>query len=367
MRVLMTGGGSGGHINPALAICRIIKEREPDSEIMFVGTPKGMENELVTREGYPIRHVTIRGVTRGSLFDNLRTARLMVSSKREAKKIIREFCPDVCIGTGGFVSWPLISAAESLGIPTVMHESNCQPGMAVKALSPKLSLLFTNFGETAGMVRCRSVVRSGNPMRKGITRIGKREAMSALGLEGYGYSVLSCGGSLGAEAISNEMISAMKVFSSKHPELHHLHQTGKQKFEEVKNRFSAEGLDSFSNLEIKDYVYDMPERLCAADVVVSRAGAMTLSELAELGKPAILIPSPNVADNHQYRNAKSFSDMGAAVLVEESELDGEKVAGILSGLVFDEDRKKSMSEAISEFAVKDTDRIIYEGIRSVIP
>ena len=366
MRVLMTGGGTGGHINPALAICRIIKEREPDSEIMFVGTPNGMENELVTREGYPIKHVRIKGIRRGTILGNLKTARLMLSSKKEAGKIIREFSPDVCIGTGGFVSWPLISAAESLGVPTVLHESNCQPGMAVKALAPKLSLLFTNFEETAELVKCRNVIRSGNPMRKGIAKTGQREAMLGLGLGEYSYSVLSCGGSNGAEAISNEMIPTMKLFSSRHPEVFHLHQTGKRKFEDVKKRFDDEGLSSFPNLEIRDYIYDMPQRLCAADVVISRAGAMTLSELAELGKPAILIPSPNVADNHQYRNAKSLSDRGAAVLVEESELDGKKIASILETLVFDEDRKKSMSEAISGFAVKDTDKIIYDGIRSVI-
>ncbi len=366
MRVIMTGGGSAGHINPALAICRIIKEREPDSEIIFVGTPRGMENELVGREGYRIRHVTIRGVSRGMFFDNFKTLRLMMSSRREATEIIREFEPDVCIGTGGFVSWPLISAAEKLGVPSVMHESNCQPGMAVKALSPKLSVLFTNFEETAGLVRCKNIIRSGNPMREKMEKTDRREAMRALGLENYSYSLLSFGGSLGAEAISREMISVMKDFSSCHPELFHLHQTGKQKYGDVKEAFDREGLGQFHNLEIKDYVYDMPIRMCAADVIVSRAGAMTLSEIAGFGKPAVLIPSPNVTDNHQFRNAKSLSDAGAAVLVEEEELDGKKLSGVLEELIFDEERKKTMSEAVSEFAVKDTDRIIYEGIKSVL-
>lgn len=370
MRALITGGGTGGHINPALAIAKIIEKNEPDSVIAFVGTPNGMENRLIPREGYSLYHIEICGFDRKNPFNNIKTLRLMLSSEKEAEKLIREFAPDVCIGTGGYVSWPLIKAAEKLGIPSVMHESNALAGAAVKATAPKLDLLLTNFDGMEKQVRCRNVVRCGNPLRSGFSddSVSKQDAKRLLGLDGYNKSLLSFGGSLGADTVNEAVLSLMSGYSSGRKDIHHLHQVGKRNYDVMKGKYVSRGLDRESNLELVDYIYDMPVRLKAADLVVARAGAMTVSELAYLGKPAVLIPSPNVADNHQYKNAKALADRGGAVLIEEKDLaaDPGLLEKTVAELIGDDEKLKALSEGISSFAVRDTDGIIYREIKKLI-
>lgn len=372
MRVLMTGGGTGGHINPAIAIAKIIERNEPGSEIVFVGTPRGMENRLVPREGYELRHIDICGFDRKNPFNNIKTLGLMATSVGKAKKLIREFSPDVCIGTGGYVSWPLIRAAEEMKIPTAMHEANALAGAAIKALAPHLDLLLTNFDGMESQVKCRNVVHCGNPLRKGFdSALTREEAYRRLGFDGkYERSLLSFGGSLGAASINDVAMTVMTEYSAGRDGLHHLHQTGTRYYEAEKTKFTERGLDAFGNLVLTDYIYDMPERLVAADLVICRAGAMTVSELALLGKPAILIPSPNVTDNHQYKNAKALADKGAAVLIEEKDIYGEKdklsISDTVMSLIEDENKLKEMSEAISGFAVRNADKIIYSSVRSIL-
>ncbi|MBR6426754.1 MAG: UDP-N-acetylglucosamine--N-acetylmuramyl-(pentapeptide) pyrophosphoryl-undecaprenol N-acetylglucosamine transferase [Clostridia bacterium] len=366
MRALIAGGGTGGHINPAIAIASIIKRYEPDSEIAFVGTPNGMENRLIPKAGFELYHVDITGFTARSVSGGLKYLRQMSSSAKEAGKIIREFRPDVCIGTGGYVSWPLIRAAQKLKIPTAMHESNALAGKAVKALAPGLDVLFVNFAETAKQVRCGNVVHSGNPLRADFGKITRDGARKKLGLDQYRYSILSCGGSLGAEPINVSAIGVMNSFGRFRDDVHHLHQAGAGKIGEAKRMFDSLGLGNCPNLCLTDYIYDMPERLAAADIVIGRAGAMTVSELAFLGRAAILIPSPYVADNHQYRNARALADLGACILIEEKHLSPEVLKSAVSGLISDETKLREMSESIRRFAVENTDEIIFNGIKSII-
>ncbi len=368
MRVLMTGGGTGGHINPALAIAKTILQQEPDSEIAFVGTSKGMENRLVPKEGFPLYHIEMQGLRRSLSPSNLKTLWLMLTSVGKAKALIREFQPDVCIGTGGYVSWPLIKAASEMGIPTVLHESNALAGVAVKLLASKVDVLFTNFEQTASQIRsCRKIVHVGNPLKTAFATVTKEEARKRLGFEGkYRYSLLSCGGSLGAGKINAEALLLMRDFSAKHPEIHHLHQAGVGNYAEVKAEFERMGLDRFPNLTLVDYIYDMPDRLAAADVVITRAGAMTISELALLKKAAILIPSPNVTDNHQYKNAKVLSDANAAVLLEEKDLTEGTLAKSVSSLLFDRPLRHQMSENFGNFAKKNANNLIYNEVKTLV-
>ena len=368
MRVLLTGGGTGGHINPAIAIAKTILKEEPDSVIAFVGTSKGRENRLVPKEGFKLYHIEMQGLRRSLSLSTLKTLYLMLTSVGKAKKLIREFKPDVCIGTGGYVSWPLIKAASEMGIPTALHESNALAGVAVKLLSPYIDVLFTNFESTASQIKkCKKIMHVGNPLKQGFSNITREEARASLGFEGkYRYSLLSCGGSNGAGRINKEAISLMAEFSSKHPEVHHLHQAGVINYEETKAEFERLGLDKFENITLVDYIYDMPERLAAADLVINRAGAMTISELAHLRKPSILIPSPNVTDNHQYKNAKVLSDAGAVRLIEEKDLECGVLAKNVEELLFDRELRHVMGENFGKFALENANKLIYDEIFTLV-
>ncbi len=368
MRVLMTGGGTGGHINPAIAIAKTILKEEPDSEIAFVGTPRGMENRLVPKEGFPLYHIEIQGLRRSLSPANLKTLWLTVTSVSKAKELISEFRPDVCIGTGGYVSWPLIKAACELGIPTALHESNALAGVAVKALAPHIDILFTNFEQTAEQIRsCRKILHVGNPLKNDFATVSREEARARLGFEGrYRYSLLSCGGSLGAGRINAEALRLMQAYSSHHPEVHHLHQAGVGHYPAVREEFERLGLDRFPNLELVDYIYDMPDRLAAADLVINRAGAMTISELALLEKPTVLIPSPNVTDNHQYKNAKLLADAGAAVMLTEEELTGDALSSCIGSLLEDRERRRILGENFGRFAIKNANILIYNAVKDLV-
>lgn len=368
MRVLMTGGGTGGHINPAIAIAKTILKNQPDSEIAFVGTPRGMENRLVPKEGFKLYHIDIRGLKRSLSLSNFRTLGLMITSVGKAKKLIREFRPDICIGTGGYVCWPLIKAASEMGIPTALHESNALAGVAVKMLAPHVDILFTNFEQTASQItKCKRIVHVGNPLKNGFSDITHEDARKQLGFDGkYRYSVISCGGSLGAEKINSSVLEMMAQYSRKHPELYHLHQCGVSNYDTVKAEFDRLGLSEYPNLKLVDYIYDMPVRLAAADVVINRAGAMTISELAALEKPTILIPSPNVTDNHQYKNAKVLADAGAAVMIEEKNLSEGVLAQEIDSLLANREKRRILSENFGCFAVRNADFLIYNEIKNLV-
>lgn len=365
MRVLMTGGGTGGHVNPALAIANTIKENIPDSVIEYVGTSKGIENRLVERAGYKMHHVEIQGIRRSLSPSNLKTVYYVLTAPSKAKKLIKEFKPDIVIGTGGYVCWPVIKAAASLGIPTALHESNAVPGVAVKALASKVDRIYINFEKTAEYFQDTSkLLHVGNPLMSQFANVGRDEARGDAGFpEGCKYCLLSYGGSLGAEKINEAMLSFMKNVVSKRPEIYHIHATGASGYEKIKAEFDEAGLDKCPNIELKEYIYDMPVRMAEADVVVCRAGAMTVSELSRCGKCALFIPSPNVTNNHQYKNAKVLYDDGAASLFEESQL-GEGFEEKLSHLLSEEGdaERASMEERIRRFAVSDANKRILEDV-----
>ena len=368
MRVLISAGGTGGHINPGLAIANMIKKKLPDSEILFVGTPKGMENDLVKKAGYELRHVEISGIRRSFSPSNIKTAIQVLTSPSKAKKIIKEFRPDIVIGTGGYACWPSLTAARKMGIPTVLHEANAIPGVAVKQLCGKVDLLMTNFEHTAREFADRQkTLHVGMPMRGEFEEISKEAAREKLGIaDKYSHVILSFGGSLGAPMVNKAAIEVMQNYTKMHGEVIHYHSSGSREYENMKKEYSKAGLDGVKNIEVAPYIYDMSLKMAAADVVISRAGAMTLSELARLGAVSVLIPSPNVTADHQYKNAKLLEDKGAAIIIREDEFDGHNVSDTVEKLLSNETLRKSMSESIVEFYDENTSQKIFTEIEKLV-
>lgn len=370
MRILLSGGGTAGHINPALAIAAKIKKEAPEAEIAFVGTSNGMENKLVSRAGYSIYHVDVRGFVRSfspkSIVKNMGTAVLAVTSPIKAKKIIKVFKPDAVIGTGGYVSWPVLKAAASMGIPTLIHEQNAVVGMTTDMLSKVVDRVLISFEETRGMLKCapEKIVLVGNPVNPAVFKVSKEQEREKLGIDGKPY-LLSYGGSLGAKVINNNIFDVIESgrFSGR---IHHTHGVGSYEWNVRKDEITRRGLDTAEGTELTEYIYDMPSKMSASDLVIARAGALTLAELAILGKPAILIPSPNVTNNHQYKNAKVVSDAGGAVLIEEKDLTPSLLSDKIEELLLDKNRLDQMSRNMKALAITDSDDKIYREIKSLL-
>ncbi|MBQ7921848.1 MAG: undecaprenyldiphospho-muramoylpentapeptide beta-N-acetylglucosaminyltransferase [Clostridia bacterium] len=373
MRVLMTGGGTGGHVNPALAIANTIKQNDPGAEIAFVGTKKGIENKLVPKAGYPLYHVEIQGIRRSLSPANLKTAYLAVTSVGKARKILDEFKPDLVVGTGGYVCWPVVKAAADRGIPTALHESNAIAGVAVKMLQKFVDRIYLNFERTGETLTCdrSKLMQVGNPVMGSFKAMSREEARKTLGIgTEYKYVILSYGGSMGAEKVNEAVLYLMRDFTAKHPEVLHIHATGSIEWEECSAKFREMGLDKYPNIQLNEYIFDMPVKMAAADLTINRAGAMTVTELATTGKCAIFIPSPNVAENHQYKNARVLVDEDAALLFEEKELTEEAkplVAKVEELLCPAGDKiRENMQNKIRKFAATDTNKRIFNDLMDLV-
>ena len=369
MRLLLTGGGTAGHINPALAIAETVRQNDPDAVIEFVGIKTGKEADLIPREGYPLHFVESMGIKRSLSFSNIKAIWLAITSpySKQTNQILDDFRPDLVIGTGGFACWPIMAAAARRGIPTAVHESNALPGLAVRRLQKKVDRIWINFAHTADLLdEKEKTVQVGNPLRAGFGVLSAREAKAKLGLTRDRILVLSFGGSLGAEAVNRAVIRFMKEHVAHHPEILHIHAAGKRDYEESMRAFRAAGLAEHSNCILLDYIYDMPIRMAAADLVISRAGAMTLSELALMKKASILIPSPHVADNHQYLNAKTLADANAAVLVEEAALGDGALTSAAALLLRDRGERERMGNEIASFADPNANRRIWDEIQQLL-
>ena len=372
MRVLLTGGGTAGHINPALAIADLIRRNAPGSEIAFVGIRGGREEDLVPREGYPLFYVDSAGFSR-PLFSpkNLRVLRQAVFSPfaKKTTAILDQFHPDVVIGTGGYACWPIMAAAARRRIPTAVHESNAIPGLTIKRLKNRVDRVWINFESTADALGSSDrILRVGNPLRESFGCTDRRQARERLGIPEDATVILSFGGSLGAEHVNTAVLELMHGFVSAQPRVIHFHAAGKRDFGRIRELASQMGLDGCPNCLLSDYFYDMPDRMAAADLVISRAGAMTLSELALTGKAAILIPSPYVADDHQTANARALAERGAAVLIPEASLAEGTLTETVRGLLANPGRMEAMRTNIRRFADPDAgERIWGEIVRMTSP
>ena len=364
MRVLIAAGGTAGHINPALAIAGAIKKADPSAEIHFAGRREGMEYRLVGQAGYPFHHIEITGFQRRLSLNNIRrnivTLWNLALSGPKAKKIMREVRPDLVIGCGGYVSGPVVRCAAKKGIKTAIHEQNAFPGVTNKLLAPDVDIVFAAVPaavEKLGAPEKTQVV--GNPVRPEVfEKAGERDAIRAQLGAGDRTVILSFGGSLGARRV-NEVVADLCAWEQKeHKPVLHIHATGQYGVELFQNLEKEKGFAPGESLVVKEYINNMPELLAAADLVISRAGALTLAELEAEGRAAILIPSPNVAENHQYYNAMELQKAGAAVVIEEKDLTGEKLVSNVSGLLAEPGRLAAMGKNARTLSVDDSlDRI----------
>ena len=364
MRVLIAAGGTAGHINPALAIAGALKAADPTAEIHFAGRREGMEYGLVTKAGYPFHHIEINGFQRKINLENIgrnivAVWHLALSGPR-TRKILNEVKPDLVIGCGGYVSGPIVRAAARRGIKTAIHEQNAFPGVTNKLLAPDVDLVFAAVPaavEKLGAPDKTIVV--GNPVRPEVfTKAKDRDAIRAELGAGDRTVILSFGGSLGARRV-NEVVADLCAWEQheKKPVLH-LHATGQYGVQLFKDLEKEKNFAEGDGLVVKEYINNMPELLAAADLVISRAGALTLAELEAVGRAAVLIPSPNVAENHQYYNAMELQKAGAAVVIEEKDLTGEKLVQTVSGMLAQPGKLAEMGRNARSLSVDDSlDRI----------
>jgi len=369
MRILLSGGGTGGHINPALAVANYIKEKEPDTKFLYVGGTDSMEERLVPKAGFEFKGITVSGFQRKISIENIgrniRAVARVFSASVKARKILKEFKPDVCFGTGGYVCGPILREAAKMGIPIFVHESNSYPGMTTKMLSKHAKCIMICSEDAKEYLKgCRCEV-TGNPVRPEILKADKKASREALGVD-FRPLVLSFGGSLGAQKI-NDAVSKLLLRSANDGKYQHIHgygQYSKQMPEELKEK--GLDLEKAKNIDLREYINNMDVCLSAADLVICRAGAITLSELRAQGKAAILIPSPNVAENHQYHNAMSMVKRNAARIIEEKDLIAEKLIETVDEVLEDLNTAKLIGKNAKNMAILDANERIYRIIKNEV-
>ena len=363
MKFILTCGGTAGHINPALAVAGRLRELMPDCEILFIGAEGKMEMELVPREGYKIEPLKITNISRAhsleAIIHNLDTLKNVAVSTREAKRIMREFKPDVVIGTGGYVCYPVLMAASELKIPTAVHESNAVPGLTTKLLAEHVDKVMVGFEESRGAYHHPEKVEvTGTPVRGEFAAYSKALAKRELGLDPDEPLVVSVWGSLGAAHMNKIMGELITMMDDSRP-FRLIHSVGTRYFEDFMAtlRQCAPDFARFG-ADVRKYIYDMPRVMAAADLILCRAGASTLSELAYMGKPVIIVPSPNVTNNHQEKNARVLEKAGGAKVFLEGEFDAPALMDTVRGLLGDSTQLEAMSQAMLSLAVPGaTDRI----------
>ena len=369
MKVLLAGGGTAGHINPALAIAETIKHHRPDTEFLFIGNRGGMEQRLVKQAGYNIESITISGFQRSlapkSFVENVKTVNRTVASSVEAKKIIAEFQPDLCVGTGGYVSGPVVRTAAKMGVPCLIHEQNAYPGVTNKMLARRVRKVMIAVEEAKKYFKDCDVVVTGNPVRDEILTADKAESRKKLGLDQRPV-VLSFGGSLGAQRV-NEAMADFIARSGKDGRYQHIHAYGSYGdwFPGLVKEKGAD-IEACPNLDVRPYIDNMPVCMAAADLVISRAGAITLSEIQALGKPSILIPSPNVAENHQFHNAMALVKAGAADIIEEKDLSGALLIEKADAMLSSPETLAHYTDNAGKMAITNASERIWSVIKKVL-
>lgn len=368
MKLLFATGGTGGHINPALAVAGKIREEYGDDvQILFVGTPTHMETRLVPQAGFDFTAIDVRGFYRGFSWNNVKrdSAALvkMFTSSVAAKKLIKEYKPDAAIGFGGYVSGPVIRAAAKLGVPTAIHEQNAYPGITNKALAKMVDKVMLTSEDAEKRIECKnSPIITGLPVRGEMVAADRAECRKKLGIPDDRLLVLSMGGSLGADAINYAMcdLIAREKDNDKLYFIHAYGQYGTYVPDELKKR----GVDAseYDNIELREYIDDMEVCMPAADIVICRAGASSLYEIRALGKASILVPSPNVAENHQYYNAMELVNKDAALIIEQKNLTGDTLYEAAESLINDPAKLRSVEENAKSMAILDATERIAENL-----
>ncbi len=374
MRVLITGGGTAGHINPALSIAGLIKENYPDAEILFVGAEGKMETELVPKAGYPIKTVRVQGFSRKltpkGIAHNIGTVINVFTAAHASADILKTFKPDIAIGTGGYVCGPILHKALKMHIPVLVHESNAFPGITVKALAKAgATVLLGSEAARKHLPPQTPIIVTGNPLRPEFltmhTPAAKQAARNTLGVDDRPL-IVSFGGSLGARHI-NEAMTEVLANSRTHGAWQHIHGVGKVGWDTMRTALQQRGVPLEGNgIAVREYIDNMPTCMAAADLIICRCGAMTLSEIPAAGKPAILIPSPYVAENHQFHNAMALVQAGAAICIEEKDLTAQRLWDAICEITASPEKLREMADNASKIAIRDAHVRILEAIQAAL-
>lgn len=346
MNIIVSGGGTGGHIYPAITIIRTIQNQYPDARFLYVGTARGLEADIIPKEGLPFATVDIQGFERHLTPANLLRAGKALAGVAKASKIVRDFKPDAVVGTGGYVCGPILLAASLMHVPTLIQEQNVVPGITNKILSRFATKIATGTEEAVRHFPADKVLFTGNPIRSEVMTVSREEGAKAYGFDPTKKTVLISGGSRGARSINRAMIDIL-VQAVETPDIQYLHVTGKKEYEDVMRRLCEKGFDpeQARHIQIRPYVYDMPKAMAMADLAVFRAGATGLAELTARGIPSILIPYPYAAENHQEHNARALEKAGAACMILNRDLTAERLYTVLHQLLQEKNKLKTMAEA----------------------
>jgi UDP-N-acetylglucosamine--N-acetylmuramyl-(pentapeptide) pyrophosphoryl-undecaprenol N-acetylglucosamine transferase len=362
MRILVTGGGTGGHIYPAISIALAYKERHKHTEILYVGRQEGLESEIVPNHGLEYESIPITYLKKKTIRWMVKYVVSLCKALLRSRKIINDFKPDVIIGTGGYVTGPLLFMGQQMGVKTVLHESNAFPGKANRFFSKKAHIVFISYeGARKHFTDASQVILSGTPVRKEFSTVNRDKSRQALGINDDEFLVVSFGGSGGAKKLNESVMELMKKLSGEE-KLRYIHVTGKAYYNVFLKRQLDLDIRFEDNVSVMPYIEDMPLYMSAADLLITRGGALTLSELMVLGTPSILVPSPNVTDNHQEHNVRALSDQGAAILLKEDDMDYFTLYQKIESLKDNPKELADMRQALSKLSENDATSVIVKAL-----
>jgi UDP-N-acetylglucosamine--N-acetylmuramyl-(pentapeptide) pyrophosphoryl-undecaprenol N-acetylglucosamine transferase len=362
MKIAVSGGGTGGHIYPALALIREIQKRDKDAKFLYIGTLNGLESKIVPKENIPFTSIHITGFKRKLSFENVKTVLRFIKGVRDSRKILKEFKPDIVVGTGGYVCGPVVYAAAKLGIPSIIHEQNSVPGLTNKFLSRYVKRIAICFDEAKEFFSQEKVIFTGNPRASEVLGQDGIKGRLSVGLSTTLPTVLIFGGSRGARPINEAVIKSLPELAGKPYQV--LYVTGDVHYDEVSKEVELVG--NPKNVVIKPFIHNMPEVLAGMDLVVSRAGATTLAEITSLGIPSILIPSPYVTNNHQEKNASSLSEHGAAKVLLEKDLTCNSLVANIDKILLNRETLKEMKGNSQKIGVPDSAARMYNIMKELI-
>ncbi len=363
MRIVLTGGVTGGHIYPAIAIGDEFRKREPDTEILFIGSGDGLEEKIVPAHGYEMKTVTAKWVDRSNVFKLADTLTKTAIGKEQAYRIIKKFKPDIVVSTGSYVSVPVVLGAHKYGAEIYLHEQNAYPGMANKAMAKYARRVFVGFRDAAGKFKeAEKTVYSGNPVRGEFLNNDRAEARKKLGIPEGDFLISAFGGSLGAEVLNGMISDVISRFGGKDG-ISIIFGTGRGHYDEVTADLEARGIHDTKGVTVLPYISDMATVIAASNLVISRAGALTVAEITVSGRASIFIPSPNVTADHQYYNAKAVADNGGTIIIREDEEAGERLLNTIEELMHDEAVIADMEKGSLASGVPNSAEIIYDAIK----
>lgn len=367
MRIVLTGGGTGGHVYPALAAARYIKKMEPGADILFIGTQKGLESRIIPEAGFPMETISARGFSRRISPDLIKTFFSTSRGSWEARRILKRYKPQVVLGTGGYVCGPVVFSAYLMGVPCLVHEQNVIPGMTNRLLFPFVKKVCLSFEASLDYYTDLSkVVVTGNPRASEVVDISREEGIKALGLNPNCKTVFIVGGSRGAWRINQCIMEILPELVAL-PGVQWVYVTGQIYYDQVIRSTKIKEITNYENVFIRSYIDQMPQALAAADLIISRAGATMLAEITARGIPSVLIPSPNVTNNHQVLNARALSDEGAAEMILEKDISGTLLRDTTAKMLQDEKLLKTMSEKSRNLGYPDSAQMIYKEIMECLP